>query len=314
MDIRWNIRMHLAAVLAAVAAISVAIFATYALLPAGEFYHVSHEGLAGGASRALVFSNFPVSLVGLALIGVSLNLLRTRGDDGRLTVLGAAGALLCLVTAFPGVVKQSNLDARLINVVPLIGFVIAIALTALAMRAAEAERTIPRTWRDRVGFWIVIVLAVLALPWILADVGVYIGDIPGLGSMFYSKQIPEGETLRAVHLGHHHGLDGLLFAFVAVVVGRIVRCSRPAALVNATAAYCGLMLSYGIANVANDFWLEQFVKRGWTEWEIPSFLSLDPSVGWGVVLLGAAAAWAVFFRPEHEAAPTSASSSVVQAA
>ena len=311
---RMSIRAHLGAVWAAVVAITIAVVATYALLPASDFYHVSHEGLAGGTSRALVYSNFPVSLVGLALIGVSLILLHSHPERGLLAVAGAVGAVLCLVTVAPGVVKQSDLDARLINVVPFIGSVIAVALTVLAMREPAAEQTIHSTWKDRVGFGIVIVLTVVALPWILADVGVYIGDIPGLGSIFYSKQIPAGETLRAVHLGHHHGLDGLLFAFVAVVIGRVVRSQEPAALVNAMAAYCGLMLSYGIANVANDAWLEQVVKRGWTEWEIPSFLSLDPSLGWGVVLIGAAAAWAFFFRPEREASRTSRARAVVQAA
>src|SRR3954447_6411757 len=87
MDIRWNIRMHLAAVLAAVAAIATAIFVTHSRLPATDFYHVSHQGVAGGASRALVYSNFPVSLVGLALIGVSLILLGARSNRGPLNLV-----------------------------------------------------------------------------------------------------------------------------------------------------------------------------------------------------------------------------------
>ena len=120
--------------------------------------------------------------------------------------------------------------------------------------------------------------------------------------------------MRAVHLGHHHGLDGVLFAFVALTFGRVVRTFAGSALVNVVAAYLGLMLSYGIANVANDFWLEQVVKRGWTEWEIPSFLSLQPSIGWGTVLTGAAVAWWVFFRTEREQPAPSPARSVVQAA
>ena len=96
---QMSIRVHLWAVWVAVAAIAAAIFLTYALLPASEFYHVSHEGLAGGASRALVYSNFPVSLVGLAAIGVSLILLRRRA---MFTVIGAVGAVLCLATVVPG--------------------------------------------------------------------------------------------------------------------------------------------------------------------------------------------------------------------
>jgi hypothetical protein len=187
-------------------------------------------------------------------------------------------------------------------------------LTFFATRGPGAGRVIPWIWKDRVGLGILIVLVVLGLPWFLADVGVYIGDIPGLGSIFYSKQIPEGETLRAVHLGHHHGLDGVLFAFTAVTLGRVVRISGDSALSTFVAAYFALMLSYGIANVANDFWLEQVVKRGWTNWEIPSFLSLDPSPGWAVVLAGAVAAWAVFFRPEPQVPAQSIPGTAVQVA
>jgi len=309
-----SIRGHLGAVWAAVAVTGTAVFITYSRLPAANFYHVSNEGLAGGATRALVYSNFPVSLVAVATIGVSLILMCSRSERGLLGALGAVGALLCLITAFPGVVKQSDLDARLVNVIPLVGVLIALGLTLLAAREPGMERSIPWIWKDRLGLGIVTVLVVVGLPWILADVGVYIGDIPGLGSMFYSKQIPEGETLRAVHLGHHHGLDGVLFAFVALTLGRVVRSFAGSALVNAVAAYLGLMLAYGIANVANDAWLEQVVKRGWTEREIPSFLSLEPSIGWGTVLTGAAVAWWVFFRPEREQPAPSPARSVVQAA
>lgn len=120
-----------------------------------------------------------------------------------------------------------------------------------------------------------------------------------LGSIFYSKQIPEGETLRAVHLGHHHGLDGLLFVFVAFTLGRAIRERGDSKLTNAVAVYLGLMLSYGVANFASDIWLEQVVKRRWTDREIPNFLRPELSLGWGLILVGAAMHWAVLFRPSQ---------------
>ena len=38
-------------------------------------------------------------------------------------------------------------------------------------------------------------------------------------------------------------------------------------------AYLALMLAYGVGNLVNDDWLEQVVKRGWTNHEVPSILT-----------------------------------------
>lgn len=295
-----NARMHLLAVWFAVEAVAVGIIATYATHPASEFYNVSRDGLAGGLSRALVFTNYPVSLIGLAVIGVSLSYLLPRAETTRraaLIAVGIGGALLCVVTALPGVVEQADLDGEPVNAIPLAGVLIAIALSIMAMGTGEAGAALPLTWQDWVGRGTLAVLAVLALPWILAEAGVYIGDIPLLRSLYYSKQIPDGETLRAVHLGHHHGLDGLLFVFAAFTLGRIVRVRPGWRLIRAVAAYLGLMASYGIFNFANDGWLEQVVNRGWAAREVPDFFRPEFSIGWGLLLLGAIACWALFFRP-----------------
>ena len=40
----------------------------------------------------------------------------------------------------------------------------------------------------------------------------------------------------------------------------------------AYSALVSLMAAYGAANLAQDFWHEQVVKRGWTSWDIPSAL------------------------------------------
>ena len=44
------------------------IVITYSRLPARKLYHVSGGGLEGGLGRALVFSNFPVALVAIAVL------------------------------------------------------------------------------------------------------------------------------------------------------------------------------------------------------------------------------------------------------
>jgi hypothetical protein len=56
-------------------------------------------------------------------------------------------------------------------------------------------------------------------------------------------------------------------------------------------AYLALLLSYGLGNIANDFWLEQVTKRGWTDWEVPDVTSPKATWAWGIVVLSAAAIW-----------------------
>ena len=105
----------------------------------------------------------------------------------------------------PGVVDENDLDAKWINVLPALGVAIVLAMTVWpCARAGSEERGAPDG--DRVRIAVAAVLAFLALPWIFAEVGLYIGDVPGLASIFRSKQIFEGHA--SVHLGEHHGLQG----------------------------------------------------------------------------------------------------------
>src|SRR6266513_683469 len=91
--------------------VTCAIVATYSRIPARELYHVSHDGIAGGASRALVFANFSTALAALATLAVLFD--RLEGRIARLTAVAAA--VLCAVVVWPGVVSQANLDARPVN-------------------------------------------------------------------------------------------------------------------------------------------------------------------------------------------------------
>jgi hypothetical protein len=120
-----------------------------------------------------------------------------------------------------------------------------------------------------------IALAALALlcspPWLAADLGF---SFPG----------------PYLHHGHHHGMDGVLFVLSALLLSR--RASG-----RAVRAYLALMFAYGVGNIANDFWLEQVVRRGWTRWQVPSVLEPRPSPAWALVLAGAALVFAVMPSP-----------------
>src|SRR5262245_54815924 len=254
-----------------------AIFVTYWRLPAADLYNTSVEGLRGGAGRTLVQTNFPsVSLVAVALALVAVSTLPTTA-----WWIAAPSIALCLVTAWPGQVKQSDLDARAVNVIPALGVVLALVLTGWATRRGGA-RLASRLPGDPARIAAAVVIVLVSIPWITAELGVFIGN-----SVFLtSRVITEGdETLPAVHLGHHHGLDGTLLMLFALLLSRVrLRDTRLGSLLP---AYVSLMFAYGFMNFAEDAWHEQLVKRGWLEWRIPS--ALLPRLHWiWLVTLGLA--------------------------
>ena len=276
---------EVAAVWVIFAAVGASVFVTYARIAPPDLYHVSGEGLAGGASRTLVYLNYPVALVAIALVLLSFDRLPT----GLARAAAAVSIALCAVVAVPGVVDQANLDARPVNVAPAVGVALALALTAAAIRTAGANFA-PRQVGDVVRAAVAAALLVLAAPWLAADLGFY------LGGPFMGSEIPPGENLAAVHLGHHHGLDGALFALSALLLSRTLATVRGHRLRALLGLYLALMLVYGVANAAQDAWLEQLVKRGWVDWAIPSMVEPRPTPAWGLIVLGTLAVWAAGFR------------------
>jgi hypothetical protein len=271
----------------------VAIFVTYWRLPAADLYNTSVEGLRGGAGRALVQTNFPsVSLVAIALVLVAVSALPARA-----WWIAAPSIALCLVTAWPGQVKQADLDARAVNVIPALGVALALGLTAWATRRAGA-RFAPRLPGDRVRLVAAVVIVLVSIPWITAELGFFIGNRVFLTS----RVVTEGEeTLAAVHLGHHHGLDGTLLMLFALLLSRVRL--PDARLERLLLAYVSLMFAYGFMNAAEDAWHEQLVKRGWLEWKIPS--ALLPRLHWiWLVTLGVAMLTYVVFALERRRAQT----------
>ena len=276
-----------------IALLLTAIFVTYWRLPAADLYNTSVEGLRGGAGRVLVQTNFPsVSLVAIALVLIAVSALPARA-----WWVAAPAIALCLVTAWPGQVKQSDLDARAVNLIPALGVALALGLTVWAARRAGAGLA-PRLPGDRVRLVAAAVILLVSIPWVTAELGFFIGN----GVFLTSRIVTEGdETLPAVHLGHHHGLDGTLLVLFALLLSR-VRLSN-ARLESLLLAYVSLMFAYGFMNFANDAWHEQLVKRGWIEWKIPS--ALLPRIHWiWLVTLGVALVAFLIFRFERKRART----------
>ena len=190
------------------------------------------------------------------------------------------------MTALPGVVDQDDLDARWLNVVPALGVVLALGLTVAAARRAGAAFAQPARG-DRLRLVLGILLLLVALPWLAAEIGFYFP-----GDVFLGEEVPpvRDAGLAAVHLGFHHGTAGVLLAAAALVLSRAPRTRT-------LAAYLSLMLAYGLGNAVQDGWNEQLWKRGTVDRHLESVLRPELSVGWVLLLVGAAAIYALWFRP-----------------
>ena len=266
--------------------VAVEIVVTYSRLPASELYHVTGSGFSGGTGRALVSSNFPLALVAMSILALLFEKLSSRATQAAAIV----AFVLCTVVFWPGVVDQADLDAKWINALSALGVLIAIVLTASAGRNGAAWSG--RQPGDRLRIVVAAGALFVALPWMAAELGFYLDRVPALGRLFQTGVHPHSAPLPAVHHGHHHGMDGVLLLLTAVLLSRVVPSVRDSRLRVAVGLYLALMASYGIANVANDFWGEQIVKRDWTTWVFPNVLRPNVTTAWGLIVLGAAALYA----------------------
>lgn len=288
----WEVR----GLLALVVLDGVAVIATYSRFPPGGLYHVHHSGIAGGLGRELVSLNFPFALVGIALVGIAWPSL----DRGR-RLLGVAAIGLCAVVY--AAVDQANLDAKPLNAVPAAGLALAVALV-LAAGVGDPPR---RAGGDRLRVALAVLLVFFAAPLLAAELGFYLDGVPVLGWLFETGRLAHEPGVAglhtAVHHGQHHGWQGTMLALSALALSRL---PRPRIL----DAYLALLLAYGVANLANDDWLEQVVKRGWTSHEVPSVLTPAANWGWAAVLGGAAAVWLLWFRQPRRTTPAAASPAI----
>ena len=284
------------AVLTLIVLDGVAVIATYSRFPHTELYHVHHSGtVAGGFGRELVALNFPFALVGIALVGLAWPRL-----PGRLRIAGVVSIALCAVVYFA--VDQSDLDAKPLNAVPALGLALAVALV-LAVGVSDVRQV----RGDRVRIGLAAVLVFFCAPLVAAEFGFFLDGVPLLGWLFETGRLttqPGVAVLHhAVHHGQHHGWQATMLSLTALALSRL---PRPRIL----DAYLALMLAYGLGNLVNDDWLEQVVKRGWTDHEVPSVLTPAANWGWAIVLVGAAAVWWLWFRQPSRTTPEETSPAI----
>jgi hypothetical protein len=248
--------------------VAIEIIITYARIPPDELYHVSGTGAAGGFGRALVFLNFPVALAALPLVALAADRLLQRRAAVAAAVLSAA---LCAVVFWPGVVDQADLDPKPINALSAAGVALVVVLTAFSGLLRVRARVHPAL----IAF--AVVLLILAIPWVAAELGFYLDGVPVLRRIFLTQTLYEGHPA------------------TVPLVREATR--RPLRIV--AGIYVGLQLAYGLANFANDAWLEQVVKRGWVDTAIPSVLNPTVSLSW----LGIVIAALVFSLPVLRPAP-----------
>ncbi|MGH3133536.1 MAG: hypothetical protein ACRDNY_07325 [Gaiellaceae bacterium] len=267
---------------------ALAVLVVYSALDVRELYNVSREGIIGGTSRALVQLNFPIALVAIPLAILALGALPRRA-----WVAGAPAIALCALV--PVTVDPGDLDARPRNALPALGVVLAVVLTVAAARRAGAGPA-PRRAGDPLRVAVAVAVVLVSLPWLTAEAGFH---LPGGVFLTDEPYAEPGEApTAAVHLGHHHGFAGTLLVLSALLL------SRPrlagARLSHAYAALVSLLLAYGAANLVQDLWHEQVVKRGWTSADIPSVLLPGLSPMWALVLAGAALAYGLGFARRAE--------------
>ena len=274
--------------------VAIEMLVTYSRLPAHELYKFSGSGLVeGGLSRVLVWSNYPVALVAIAVLLLLFEGLPTRAEQA----VAVVGVALAAVLFWPGVVDQGNLDAKTINALAAIGVLIAIVFTALRARNGVARSG--RQPGDGVRIVASIAALLVALPWLAADLGFYLDRVPVLGDVFETSKLPayvwtaSEASLPYVHHGHHHGMDGVLLGLFAALLSRAVPGLRNHRLRVAAGLYLSVMASYAIALIANDAWGEQIVKRDWTRRTIPNIVRPSVTIARGLIMLGAAAIYGV---------------------
>jgi len=287
-------------VLALIVIDGAAVIATYSRFPAAELYHIHHTGtVAAGFERELVALNFPFALVGIALVGLAWPRLH-----GGLRIAGVVAIALCAVVPFA--VDQGNLDARPINAVPALGVALA---AALVLRVGVSDARQARGDRFRIA--LAAVLLFFCAPLIAAELGFFLDGVPFLGWFFETGRITSQPGVavfhHAVHHGQHHGWEATMLSLTALAFSRL---PRPRVM----DAYLSLMLAYGIGNLVNDDWLEQVVKRGWTNHQVPSVILPAVNWGWPVVLVGAALVWRFWFRQPSRTTPAAASAATPSSA
>ena len=274
---------------------TVAVIETYWRLPPSELWKVTSSGFTGGVGRAFVFVSFSAALAALAVLPVAAD----RLEDGRADLSALVAFVLCATVAIPGVQTPSHLDPKWSNSFAVAGVALAVGLTAWATARGRPERVRASRAGDRARLVLGAMTLFFAAPYIAAELGFFLDGVPLFGWIFQTGALsPEpgaGYLHATVHHGHHHGLDGFLLVTTALLLSRLLGGIRRPHARTLVAAILSLMLVYGLANMVNDLWIEQVVKRGWTSRQVPDVLEPRASPAWAALVVAAALCYALFF-------------------
>lgn len=268
---------------AILAVVALEVLVTYTRTPVQELYHAHTGGIAEGAGRTLAFVGFPIGPAALAVLPVAVDRARPR----HAVLAATAATALAVAVLWPGALDEAGLDAAPARALAAVGVSLSLAMTLAAWHATGAG-SLGREHGDIARIVTAALLFAVALPWMAADLGLSLDHVPVLRSVFLTDQLaaqPSRPGLHtAVHDGHHHGMDGILLAWTALLASRTLPHLRHAWARTALTAYPALLLVYGIANAVQDAWTEQIVKRGWTSYEIPTLLVPTAHAAWLYIL------------------------------
>lgn len=256
-----------------------AVFATYVRIPPERLYAVHSGGLAGAGSRVLLLLGFPLALVALAVLPLPVERLRrSAGGTRGVFAVAAAAALLCATIFWPGMIDPDDLVARPANGLAAAGVALTAALVAYA-GVRTGWGVVPHGRRLWLSLLAIGAMLLLGASWVAAD----------LGSTALGRE-------NAVHLGHHHGADGILLASSALLLLPEASHIAVRGWRRAVQLFLSLLLVYGIANSVNDGWLEQVVRRGWAHTRVPSVVLPTASPAWAGIVAAAAIVWLLVTR------------------
>ena len=261
-------------VLAMHVAVAIAVLVAYTKTPPGELINVRRTGLSVGVADAIAYLVFPLGPVTVAVL-----LIVWAGLGRREAVAGAVVAIaLVAVMLLPGVIEAEEVEVAL-SPQRVIGAACVLALVVVIadqVRRGGVGGVRPVTRLDWARLVVVVGVLGCSLPWIAADLTLSLDRVPGLSSVFLTDTVIVGDpTLPgahpAVHDGHHHGWDGALLLLSAVILSRTVRRVPRVAVREALTALLCVLAVYGGANAVQDFWNEQVVKRGTSDFRFPLF-------------------------------------------
>ena len=238
-----------------------------------------------------------MGLIAVAIAGVVADRI-----PGRVTLAATFAVAAFGVVAFvTGGAEETEVEVRAVSALAILGVAIAAALTVTSARhggVARIHRSIPG---DRVRVGIAILIGLVSIPWLAADLGIAVDQIPVFNRIFISEAVAPDpghpKPFSAVHDGHHHGMDGVLIVWSALLLTRLLPDVGGKRLRAFLSPYVALMLVFGLANAIQDFWTEQLFKRAVVSWDMPRFTRVTADPHWIVLLVIAVTAYTLAIRP-----------------